>query len=164
MLTTAFKEWAAICEALAGGRQNLILRKGGISEEGGVFRPEHDRFWLYPTHFHEQQHAGIKPEEQAWLLAAEASRPPSGTVRLSHVVEVTGVEYCKDLEEVLKLDAEHIWSEATVRQRFAYRTPGLYVLRVKVTRADAPVEIAERPEYAGCKTWVPLVAADLGRE
>jgi hypothetical protein len=38
----------------------LILRKGGIAEDGGQFRPEHDRFLLYPTHFHEQHRTGIK--------------------------------------------------------------------------------------------------------
>ncbi len=161
MLTVAFKEWAAICGALASGRQSLILRKGGIGEVGGEFRPEHDRFWLYPTYFHEQQQAGIKPEAQSFLDAADAVRPPTGFVRLTHSVEVTGVEFCRELDGVLKLDAEHIWSEATVRQRFAYRTPGLYVFRVTVTAASTPLTIVERPEYAGCKTWVPLIESDL---
>lgn len=164
MLTTAFKEWAAICEALASGRQSLILRKGGISEVGGEFRPEHDRFWLYPTYFHEQQQAGIKPESHGFLDAADAARPPAGFVRLTHTVEVTSVDYCRELDEVLKLDAEHIWSETTVRQRFAYRTPGLFVFRVTVTRAPEVITIVERPEYVGCKTWVPLEPADLGRD
>ena len=161
MLTIAFKEWAAICEALACGRQSLILRKGGISEVGGDFRPEHDRFWLYPTYFHEQQQAGIKPDAKSYLEAADAVRPPVGSVRLTHIVEVTSVEFCRELDEVLKLDSEHIWSEATVRQRFAYRTPGLYVFRVKVFPAPESLTIVERPEYAGCKTWVPLEQGDL---
>lgn len=159
MLNIAFKEWAAVCEALATGRQSLILRKGGIHEEGDTFRPEHARFWLYPTHFHEQQQAGIKSEERALLQAAEVVRPSFGFVRISHFVDVTDVQFCEELDDVLKLDAEHIWSEATVRQRFAYRTPGLYVFRVNVFRTE-PVEIIDRPEYAGCKTWVPL-AIDL---
>ena len=46
MLSIAFKEWAVICEALAA-TQSLILRKGGISEEGGTFRPEHAEFLLH---------------------------------------------------------------------------------------------------------------------
>ncbi|HYV35699.1 MAG TPA: DUF1802 family protein, partial [Gemmataceae bacterium] len=45
MLKHAFKEWAAICKALAEGRQGLILRKGGIAEPGGDFQIEHTRFW-----------------------------------------------------------------------------------------------------------------------
>ena len=161
MTTVAFKEWAAICEALATGRQSLILRKGGIHEVGGEFRPEYDRFWLYPTYFHEQQQAGIKPEAHALLAAAEAMRPPHGIVRLAHIAEVVAVAFLSDLDAALQLDAEHIWTEATVRQRFAYRTPGLYVLRVRIVPSPTVFEIAERPEYAGCKTWVPLDPADL---
>ena len=61
-LSIAFKEWAVICRALAEGRQSLILRKGGIAEAGGQFRPEHDRFLLYPTYFHEQHHTGTKAD------------------------------------------------------------------------------------------------------
>ena len=61
MPSYAFKEWDVICRALADGKQALILRKGGIAEEGGVFRPEHTRFWLYPTYLH-QQRDGVKPE------------------------------------------------------------------------------------------------------
>ncbi len=45
----AFKEWADVCAALLDGRQSLILRKGGIEEGPGGFRPEHAAFWLYPT-------------------------------------------------------------------------------------------------------------------
>ena len=65
------------------------------------------------------------------------------------------MQFCRELDEVLKLADEHIWREATVRQRFDYRTPGLYVFRVNVFRVE-PIDIAEEPEYAGCKTWVPL--------
>lgn len=156
MLAVAFKEWAVVCRALADGRQRLILRKGGIAEEGGVFRPEFDRFWLYPTHFHEQQQAGIREEFLPLLVEAEAERAPTGTVRLSHFAEVKAVAFADALDAVLALADRHILGEAAVRQRFAYRTPGLYVLDVAVFRAAAPVDVVESPEYAGCKTWVHL--------
>jgi hypothetical protein len=156
MLSVAFKEWAVVCRALASGRQRVILRKGGIAEENGVFRPEFDRFWLYPTHFHEQQQAGIRPEFVPLLAEAEADRPPAGTVRLSHFAEVLAVTFAESLDAVLALAERHILSEATVRQRFAYRRPGLYVFDVAVFRAASPVEVVESPEYAGCKTWVHL--------
>jgi hypothetical protein len=45
-----------------------------------------------------------------------------------------------------------------VKQRFHYRTPGLYVFEVRSFRLPLSVEIVERPEFAGCKTWVPLDA------
>jgi hypothetical protein len=156
MLRTAFKEWAAVCRALADGRQSLILRKGGIAEADGEFRPEHARFWLYPTHFHEQQQKGLKSEAIPLLEAAERYLPEAGLLRLSHLVGVAEVVRLSQLEEALALDPFHVWTADTVMQRFHYRTPGLYALLVRVYEAPAPVDIAEHPSYAGCKTWVEL--------
>lgn len=155
MLSIAFKEWAVICAALAEGRQTLILRKGGIAEEDGEFRPEHAEFLLYPTYFHEHR-AGIKPEFLPLLDRAEAAKPPAGVVRFTHFVRVGAVSHVTDLESALALDAQHAWTPEIVKQRFNYRTPGLFVLPVSVFRLARPVERPERSEYAGCKTWVTL--------
>jgi hypothetical protein len=156
MLSIAFKDWAVICRALAEGRQSLILRKGGIAEDGGRFRPEHDRFLLYPTFFHEQHRTGIKPDLLPLLEAAEADRPPTGRLRFTHFAAVSAVSHVTDLDRALALDALHGWTADTVRQRFHYRTPGLFVLAVRVYRLAGVTEAIERPEYAGCKTWVEL--------
>jgi len=155
MLNMAFKEWAAVCQALAEGKQALILRKGGIAERGSTFQPEHGRFWLYPTFVH-QQEQGIKPEQGRLLAAA---KPPAGTVRLSHYVEVPGVYHVAELPALLLLNHLHIWTEDTVRQRFAYKHPGLYVLPARVYRAPQPFDVVETPAYAGCKSWVELEQA-----
>ena len=46
----ALKEWAVTVRALAQGQQILLLRKGGIHEEGKDFRVIHPEFLLYqPT-------------------------------------------------------------------------------------------------------------------
>jgi hypothetical protein len=156
MLTIAFKEWAVICRALAEGRQALILRKGGIAEAGGQFRPEHDRFLLYPTYFHEQQQAGIKPELSPLLEAAEAERPTASTIHFTHLVSVAETFHVTDLDRALALDGLHGWTADTVRQRFKYRKPGLYVFAARAYRLPQPADVTEKPEYAGCKTWVEL--------
>jgi hypothetical protein len=158
MLAVAFKEWAVVCRALAEGRQSVILRKGGVAEAGGVFRPEHEQFLLHPTFFHEQHRTGMKPELLPLLDAAEADRPPAGTIRFTHFARVAAVRHVTALAAALALDPLHGWNADTVRQRFHYRTPGLYVLAVRVFRLPSPAEVVERPEYAGCKTWVELDA------
>jgi hypothetical protein len=158
----AFKEWAVICRALADGTQALILRKGGIAEQGGVFRPEHDRFWLYPTFVH-QQEKGIKPAAQPLLQATATDRPAAGRVRISHYVEVPGVYHVRELGPALLLGKLHLWSDDTVRQRFEYRGPGLYVFPARVFRASQTVDIPETDYYAGCKSWVDL-ESDLSTE
>jgi hypothetical protein len=154
MLRHAFKEWAVICRALAEGRQALILRKGGIAETGGEFAVEHNRFWLFPTYSH-QQRAGIRPEAYPLLEQAETERPPAGVVRLSHFGEVGGVYKVHDLTRALILAHLHFWSEETVRSRFHYRYPGLFVIPVRVYRARE-VELPMTPYYEGCKSWVEL--------
>jgi hypothetical protein len=155
MLKHAFKEWAVICRALAEGRQALILRKGGVAEAGDDFQVAERRFWLFPTYTH-QQRAGIKPEAIPLLEQVEAERPPAGIVRLSHFAEVAGIYHVHDLVPVLVLNHLHMWSEDTVRMRFAYRAPGLYVLAARVFRAPEAIEILDAPRYAGCRSWVEL--------
>ncbi len=157
MLSIAFKEWAVICEALATGAQSLILRKGGISEEGGAFRPEHAEFLLYPTHFHEHR-AGVKPAFLPLFDALESAKPPAGVIRFTHFVRVESVAHLTNLDDALALDAQHAWTPEVVTQRFNYRTPGVFVLNVRAFRLAQPVDGIERPEYAGCKTWVTLDA------
>ncbi|MCI0455621.1 MAG: DUF1802 family protein [Gemmataceae bacterium] len=155
MLQHAFKEWAVICRALAEGHQALILRKGGLAEQTGEFQVEHTRFWLFPTYVHQQQ-TGIKPEALPLLEQVEAERPPADVVRLSHFAEVAGVYHVHDLPPVLLLAHHYLWSEETVRARFAYRQPGLYVLPVRVYRATQVYKLPNTPYYAGCRSWVEL--------
>src|SRR5207249_395739 len=119
------------------------------------FRVEHTRFWLYPTYTH-QQRDGVRAEALPLLEQVEAERPPSGTVRLSHFAEVTGIYHVHDLLPALMLAHLHFWSEETVRKRFAYRAPGLYVLPVRVYRAAETFELSETAYYQGCRSWIEL--------
>lgn len=155
MLNIAFKEWAVVCQALAAGKQAILLRKGGIAEPGAVFQLEHSRFWLFPTYVH-QQAEGIQAEARPLLKQAEAERPAAGVIRLTHFVEVPGVYEVRDLSAALVLAHRHIWSEETVRARFAYRRPGLFVLPARVYKATQAHEIPATAAYAGCRSWVTL--------
>jgi hypothetical protein len=154
-LRWAFKEWAVICRALATGRQAVVLRKGGVDEDGGTFRVEHARFWLYPTYTHQRADA-LKPEGQALLAETEADRPSAGHVRLTHWAEVGGAFLLQNLVAALRLDELHLWTVATVQSRFAYRAPGLHALPVRVWRAPQPIVLRETPQHVGCKSWVDL--------
>jgi len=86
----------------------------------------------------------------------ENTKPPAGVVRLSHWAEVTGIYHVHDELPALMIAHLHLWSDSTVRQRFAYRTPGLFVLAVRVYQAPAVTERADTPKYQGCKSWVHL--------
>ncbi len=145
----AFKEWAGVCDALATGRRSLILRKGGVAEGGGGFRPDHPAFWLYPTHVHEAEQGLRDP------------RPP-------RILEVPGmvlldtlavVEWVGRVERVEQLDAIadlHDWTASTILGRFRYRSPGLWALAVRAYRRPDPWPVPITSAHLGCKTWVPL--------
>ncbi|HEU5117018.1 MAG TPA: DUF1802 family protein [Isosphaeraceae bacterium] len=150
--SVAFKEWAGICRALTLGRQSVILRKGGIAEDSGTFEPEHRAFWLYPTRLHEPVQ-GLR-EDVPGPEDAEPTEP--GLVPIRALVTVDQVCRLSDFERVRELEPLHVWTEETVRKRFEYRTPGLWVLGVRVWAWATARRIAERPEYAGCRSWVPL--------
>jgi hypothetical protein len=154
----AFKEWAAVCEALAAGRQVIILRKGGIQEGADGFVPEHREFWLYPTNFH-QAGKNLTPDAAEFVEQAQAARPEPGTVALQHLAVVQQVCELASEEAALRLAGLHIWSEATVRQRFRYRRPGLFLLVVRVYSSARITHLQESAAMAGCKSWVELPEA-----
>lgn len=155
MLQHAFKEWAVICAALERGEQAIILRKGGIAENDGEFAVEETRFWLYPTYVH-QQNDGIQEETRPLLDEVLANRPPPGKVRLQSWAEVTGAYQIREELPALLLSHLHFWSEETVRKRFHYKRPGLFVLVVRVQSLPKPIEIDELPAYEGCRSWVTV--------
>jgi hypothetical protein len=158
LLRHALKEWAVICQALAEGKQSLLLRKGGINEAAGEFTLEHTRFWLLPTYTH-QQRDGVSEAARPLLEQVAAQRPPSGVLRLTHWAEVTGVYQVREEIPALLLSHLHLLSDEAVRKRFAYRTPGLNVLSVRVYRAPEPQEVPDCAEYQGCHSWVELQGA-----
>jgi hypothetical protein len=156
--SVAFKEWAAVCEALAMGRQMIILRKGGIHEGREGFRVQHAAFWLYPTNFH--QHAEQLAADALPLLEKVKSQPPPpGIVPIRWLAQVEQVIHLEREEQALALERLHVWSPETVKQRFHYRTPGLHLLVVRVFQSAQLHQITEDPEMAGCKSWVNLPQA-----
>ena len=61
------------------------------------------------------------------------------------------------------LEGHHLWSPQTVRERFNYRQPGLFLLVVRVYKIPKAVELDDSPYFAGCRSWIefpePLTTA-----
>jgi hypothetical protein len=162
-MSAAFKEWHVIVEALGAGEQILILRKGGIAEDGGGFAVKAEKFWLFPTHFHEQL-ARTKPAAKKFFAH---SQPKPGQINLRYLAEVVRPAFLSDWEAVARLDGFHLWSEETIRERFNWANPpGLHAWAVRMHRLKQPVLLEITPEMGGCKSWVdvPLDFAALASE
>ncbi|TWU14146.1 hypothetical protein CA54_29890 [Symmachiella macrocystis] len=160
MLTTttgriAFKEWAAVCQTLRTGRQIAIFRKGGIHEGREGFRVEHDAFWMFPTYEH-QSREGLSDEAADLLELSQAKKPAGGGWAISLWAEVQSVVELCDESILPRLSGQHVYAPRTLDERFHYRTPGLFVLPVRVFRLPEPIVIPNSPHFAGCSSWVDL--------
>ncbi len=134
----------------------LILRKGGISEQAGNFRPEHREFLFFPTGFHQSTEL-VLPEAHRLLRKAEADQPPADQVTLSHYAVVTDAIRVASLSALRALRGEHIWSDAVVEERFhRWQEDAVYALIVRVHALPNRITIAMMNRHAGCKSWVDL--------
>ncbi len=151
---TALKEWAAICTALTSGCQLLLIRKGGLREEGGVFRVEAERFFLLPT-FEHQRPDLVLPEHLPLLNSL--TPPEHDTVKLTGY-GVTHAFYRAETEEQVRaLSTFHIGNENYVRQRFDYNPyDPLTLLVVRAYCLPKPVELPYTKAFGGCKSWIEL--------
>jgi len=152
-LNVALKEWGSVCSALEEGRQVILLRKGGILEAIGGFELEHPQFFLFPTYLH--QNAQMLKEAERKRLVVLKEEPPE--IVLSSAASVSDIIRLRDRAQMDRLEREHIWTAPLIDMRFNYRPQNpLYLLLLRVYRLAAPITIKNTPEYAGCKSWVPL--------
>jgi hypothetical protein len=152
----ALKEWAAIEDALAGGRLSVLVRKGGIYEKRGGFEVENRAFWIFPTGWH-QNEPELSPAFRAHLGETPRFAPNEIPLRVHCVVE--DALRVENLDALLRLGDLQPFSADTLRSRFEYRgRPYLHVLIVRAHVLEEPRVIATTAGYEGCVSWVRLDA------
>lgn len=158
----ALKEWAIVVEALAEGQQVLLVRKGGIRDPKGAFQLEHREFLLYPTFEHQSEDVvrTVRSEFRERFASVCAAPKEGDTVSLQVYAGVAGCTEIRDPKELHGLERYHIWTPQFFEDRMRYRpqAPTLLVV-VRAYRLPQPIPHPMRPEYAGCKSWVPLLDA-----
>jgi hypothetical protein len=150
-MSTAFKEWAIICETLGAGTQSIILRKGGIHEGRDGFSFKHNEFYLFPTLFHEQVARTTLPASTA-IPAAGGS-----DIQIGQFARVEWTATITDLDVALSLRPFHVWNDEVVRERFHYdEAPGLHVAFLRVFRCAPEWSFPDESKYGGCRSWVNI--------
>ena len=153
----ALKEWAVTEQALAQGRQILLLRKGGIHEEGKDFRVIHPEFLLYPTFEHQREEL-LQPEYQSGLQKLLAEPRNEDQINFSHWATVEEVIEVSEQDMVDHLSPHHIWTNAYAQSRLHWKPMlPLSVLLLRVYRMEQPVTVPFLPEYRGCTSWVDII-------
>lgn len=134
---TALKEWASVIEAMGRGEQVVLIRKGGLADPH--FGLEADRFYLFPTNYHDA--GGAQPS----------------AVPITHWAEAVRTWRVHDLDTLLRLEPLVVFDRGTLETRFRFRSDqAVNVIAVRVFRLPQPVRIAARDEYDGCRSWISL--------
>jgi hypothetical protein len=145
-----FKEWAIVCDSIARGETSLIFRKGGIAEGRDGFQFKHQRFFLFPTHFHGQiERTRLSPDRDL--------RPQQDTVMISVFVEIEYTTLLRDLNLLRSLEPLHVMQASVLEERFHYdQREGLYLAFVRAYRISPRWILPLRPSYGGCRSWITL--------
>jgi len=173
-VTRALKEWDVVVAALEQGRQAILVRKGGLADPDQRIPLERGRFWLYPTLFHARG-VFLKPEFHD-LLVPGMHRAPRETARLvprpeghrravspGHlalraVAEIVEAVEAPSLEALHRLTERTVWTDKYLTLRYRWRPQDRpVVLVLRVAALPEPVEVEERVEYGGCRSWLDLV-------
>lgn len=134
---TALKEWSSVIESLGRGEQVVLIRKGGIADP--QFGIEAQRFYLYPTYFH------------------QGETDPRETVEITHWVEVVRTWPVRDRELLERLQPFVDIPRETLEARYRFRPDqALYVIAVRAFALPAPVAIRYHDEYGGCRSWISV--------
>jgi hypothetical protein len=152
----ALKEWAVVCKALEEGRQVVLLRKGGILEYRQGFEVKHDKFLLLPT-FEHQSKDHLQNDYAARLDEVLASQPPAGSIKITSYAQAIGVKEISDRNALKLLSKYHVWNESYVNARMDYNPKKpMSVILLRAFKLDKPIMVESNPEWAGCKSWIPL--------
>lgn len=153
-MALAFKEWSYIVDALGKGKQSIIIRKGGISEEKGEFEVKGNKFFLFPTLFH-QAESMIKED---WLKELDGGKfhTPDNTARIEYYAEIADTRLIKDYSILEKLYQQHAWKEEIIKERFNRWEKSAHLLILQIYKLHSPFELELLPEYAGCKSWIHI--------
>jgi hypothetical protein len=134
---TALKEWSSVVESLGRGDQVILLRKGGIADV--AFSVEADRFYLYPTYFH------------------QGETEPRSSVPITHWCEVVGTWTTRDRDGLARLAPLVAIPSETLEARYRFRPDqALHVIAVRTYVLATPVQIAFREAYGGCLSWISI--------
>ncbi|WP_166241901.1 DUF1802 family protein [Paenibacillus turpanensis] len=155
--SVALKEWASAIKALEMGDQILLLRKGGISEETKHFQMESSTFYLFPTFEHQRKDL----MKEAYRHYVEESiavwKPGSDLVPITSFAIAEQELLIHDMEELLKVQPYHIWTEQFAEERLKWKkTQPLHLIILRVYKLNREITIPMVDSYTGCRSWITL--------
>ena len=139
-MTHGFKELASVCQAIAQGRQSILLRKAGIRESTSESGFKTTSFYLLPTQYHEK---GSKTPSQDFPISLRVEVIRSGD--LIHWAQI---------EKLLPFTA---YDPKTIREHFDSRDEKLLHFAQIQSFTLSPIwNLPHSPTLSGCRSWFEL--------
>jgi hypothetical protein len=147
-MTMGFKELSSVCDAIATGRQSILLRKAGLRESTAESGFQTKHFYLLPTQYHEKKG---KPSEDGFHVRVRVEVIQSGDL----------LEWSA-IEKLLPLTA---YDPATLRQHFESRDQKLlHFAHIRASLLDPEWILPASPALSGCRSWFELPNPPSGRK
>jgi hypothetical protein len=152
----ALKEWAVVCRALEEGRQVVLLRKGGILEYRQGFEVKHNKFLMFPT-FEHQSKDNLQPDYAGKLDDVLKEQHAAGSNKITAYAQAVEMKEITDRTALHSLAKYHVWNESYVNARMDYNPKKpMSVILLRVFKLENPIIVDCKPQWAGCKSWIPL--------
>ena len=147
--TPALKEWSAVVHALLDGRQQVLLRKGGIGEKRFDVTVARE-FMLFPTvaHSHAER---VRPEFRDLLDGRGLRQRRRSAVVVRAAAKVVAALPVNRPDNIEAIEDLHIWTAESVRRdRLDFRPKHrLAVLVVQAIPLVEPVRTAAHTRLRG---------------
>ena len=145
-MSLGFKELASICEAIAAGRQSILLRKAGLRESTADSVFESRSFYLLPTQYHEKR--------KNWAQDGFAVSLRVHVIQSGDLLDWTAVE------RLLPLTA---YDPKTIHEHFDSRDEKLlHFAHIRAFRLEPVWHLPSSPSLSGCRSWFELPAPPPG--
>ena len=155
----AFKESAIVCQALEEGKQTLVLRKGGVMEEGGVLKPEHDEFFIYPT-YDPNVAEGIKADWRPRIHKLDKDAKDTKHVHFRIYATVDSVLKVTNWEAAKSLVPFTVLTEQAIEKEFRSSDwEGFYLFLLRVYSLAVPMDLPRKASHDKPSIFVPLGAS-----
>ena len=145
-MSLGFKELASVCDAVAAGRQSILLRKAGLRESTADSVFESRSFYLLPTRYHEKKKAG---SSDGFTISLHV-----------HIIQSGDLLAWSQIEKLVPLTA---YDPKTIREHFDSRDEKLlHFAHIRAFRLEPVWHLPSSPALSGCRSWFQLPTPPSG--
>lgn len=148
-ISKCLNEWNATIEALGKGKQTILIRKYGTTN---------DKFLLYPTVSYTLKDNYLNSFEKKYRRFAEENALPNKDNRETEVKYYAEVEKIieKSSKRIGSLNKYHIWTNEHVKLYLGNQKAYVWILRVYKLKEPVMAERTMGRRYANLKEEIPL--------